>query len=64
MATKQISIFANEQELKDFLFIKEKLDRKTESDTVRAMISLCKKILTQNSAMALIEEQRVSSNTL
>lgn len=64
MATKQISIFANEQELKDFLFIKEKLNRKTESDTVRAMISLCKKILTQNSAIALIEGQRVSSNTL
>lgn len=64
MATKQISIFANEQELKDFLFIKEKLNRKTESDTVRAMISLCKKILTQNSAIALIEEPRVSSNTL
>lgn len=48
MATKQISIFANEQELKDFQFIKEKLERNSDSDTVRAMISLCKKILEGN----------------
>ena len=48
MTKKPITIFADEQEFKDFQFIKEKLDRKTESDTVRAMISLCKKILEQN----------------
>lgn len=54
MSKKPITIFADEQELKDFLFIKEKLDRKTESDTVRAMISLCKKILEQNICMPII----------
>lgn len=55
MATKQISIFANEQELKDFQFIKEKLERNSDSDTVRAMISLCKKILENNITTATIK---------
>lgn len=54
MSKKPITIFADEQEFKDFLFIKEKLDRKTESDTIRAMISLCKKILEQNICMPII----------
>lgn len=52
MAMKQISIFANEQETKDFQLIKEKLERKSDSDTVRAMISLCKKILDNNITIA------------
>ena len=42
---KQISMFADEQEYADFLLIKAHFDRKTESDTIRAMISYCKKIL-------------------
>ena len=61
MATKQISIFANEQELKDFQFIKERLERNSDSDTVRAMISMCKKILEKNVATATIIP---TSNTL
>lgn len=61
MATKQISIFANEQELKDFQFIKERLERNSDSDTVRAMISMCKKILEKNVATATILP---TSNTL
>ena len=61
MATKQILIFANEQELKDFQFIKERLERNSDSDTVRAMISMCKKILEKNVATATIIP---TSNTL
>lgn len=54
MATKQISIFADERELQDFKFIKEKLNRKSDSDTIRAMISLCKKILENNITIATL----------
>lgn len=54
---KQISIYANEQELNDFQLIKERLERKSDSDTVRAMISLCKKILLQNDAIAITQQQ-------
>ena len=54
---KQISIYANEQELNDFQLIKERLERKSDSDTVRAMISLCKKILLQNDAIAITRQQ-------
>ena len=57
MALKQISIFANEQELNDFQFIKEKLERKSDSDTIRAMISLCKKILCKNITIATTQQQ-------
>ena len=48
MRTRQLSIFADEQELKDFEFVKEQLERKTDSDTIRAMIKLCKKFLLRN----------------
>ena len=50
-------IYANEQELNDFQLIKERLERKSDSDTVRAMISLCKKILLQNDAIAITRQQ-------
>lgn len=56
MATKQISIFADERELQDFKLIKEKLNRKSDSDTIRAMISLCKKILENNIAIATLAD--------
>ena len=45
---KQLTLFANEQECKDFELIKTKLERKSNGDTIRAMISLCKKILSKN----------------
>ena len=44
---KQISMFADESEIKDFELVKRLLNRKTYSDAVRAMISYCKKNLTQ-----------------
>ena len=43
--TKQLSFYANEQEMQDFLLIKQLLMRKTDSDTLRTMIKICKKIL-------------------
>lgn len=52
---KQISIFANEQELADFKLIKEKLNRKTDSDTIRVMIRLVKKNLLKNISIATIK---------
>lgn len=55
MTKKLISIFADEQEFKDFQFVKEKLERKTDADTVRAMISFCKKFLGQNIATRIIQ---------
>ena len=53
MRKKQISIFANEQEQKDFELIRKILERKTESDTIRAMISIVKKILSKNIDIAV-----------
>lgn len=44
---KQISMFADETEIKDFELVKQILDRKTDSDAIRAMISYCKKNLTK-----------------
>ena len=46
---KQISMFADETEIKDFELVKQILDRKTDSDAIRAMISYCKKNLTKKS---------------
>lgn len=60
MATKQITLFANEQELKDFQFVKSKLERKSDSDTVRVMISLCKKILENNISFATFPTQQIT----
>ena len=51
---KQIALFANEQEEKDFELVKQALERRSDADTVRAMISFCKKNLTQNVAMPTI----------
>ena len=42
---KQISMFADEREIKDFELVKGILNRKTDSDTIRAMINYCKKNL-------------------
>lgn len=54
--TKQLSFYANEQEMQDFLLIKQLLMRKTDSDTLRTMIKICKKILHNNTAIAISEK--------
>lgn len=54
--TRQISFFATEEEYKEFCLVKEKLERHTNADTVRAMLKLCKKILLQNTAIAVKTE--------
>lgn len=45
---KQITFYANEQEKKDFELVKKILERNSDADTVRAMLSYCKKNLTKN----------------
>ena len=47
-----ISYYPDEQESKDFEAIKQALERRTNSDTVRAMIRFCKKNLLKNGAIA------------
>ena len=54
--TKQLSFYANEQETQDFLLIKQLLMRKTDSDTLRTMIKICKKILHNNTAIVISEK--------
>ena len=44
MGRKQICLFADPVEFNDFLLVKNALGRKTDSDTIRAMIQYCKKI--------------------
>ena len=44
---KQISLFANAEEYADFLTLKRIFERRTEADTVRAMIQFCLKNFTQ-----------------
>ena len=45
---KLIAIHATAKEYADFLFIQEKLERSSEAETLRAMISMVKKILSSN----------------
>ena len=45
---KQIAFVANEQEQRDFEQIRAVLERNSDADTIRAMISFCKKNLLQN----------------
>ena len=45
---KQITLYANEHEVEDFELVKLAFERRSDADTVRAMISFCKKNLTQN----------------
>ena len=45
---KQITFYANEQEQKDFAEIRQIFERNSDADTVRAMLSFCKKKLTKN----------------
>lgn len=42
---KQIAIVVDAQELQDFNLIKKEFERKSDADTIRAMISFCKKNL-------------------
>ncbi|MBQ9088630.1 MAG: hypothetical protein IJY46_07610 [Lentisphaeria bacterium] len=42
---KTITLFANEKEANDFAEIRRRLERNSDADTVRAMISFCKKNL-------------------
>ena len=42
---KQITFVANEQEQRDFEQVRAALDRNSDADTVRAMLSFCKKKL-------------------
>ncbi len=44
---QHISYYPDEQEAKDFEAIKQALERRTNSDTIRAMIRFCKKNLPQ-----------------
>ena len=44
---QHISYYPDEQESKDFEAVKAAFERKTNSDTVRAMIRFCKKNLPQ-----------------
>lgn len=46
--TKLIAIHATQKEYADFLFIQEKLNRSSESDTLRTMINIMKKNLSKN----------------
>ena len=58
--TKMIAIHASQKEYADFLFIQEKLNRSSESDTLRAMINIMKKNLSVTadiSANATIEQK-------
>lgn len=45
---KQITFYANEQEAKDFAEVRKALERNSDADTVRAMLSFCKKNLIKN----------------
>lgn len=45
---KLIAIHATAREYADFLFIQEKLERSSEAETLRGMISMVKKILSGN----------------
>ena len=54
--TRQIAFFATEEEYRDFCWVKAKMERNTNADTVRAMLKLCKKILLQNTAIAVKTE--------
>ena len=45
---KQLTLYADDQEVADFEQVKELLERKSDADTIRAMISFCKKNLTKN----------------
>lgn len=47
-----ISYYADERESEDFELVKRAMERRTNSDAIRAMIRLCKKILAQNGAIA------------
>ena len=42
---KQITLYANEAEQRDFELVKQAFERKSDADTVRVMISFCKKNL-------------------
>ena len=51
---KHISYFPNDQEAADFEAVRLALERNSNSDTVRAMVRICKKILAQKGAIAPI----------
>ena len=54
---QHISYYANEQESRDFEEIKEAFERRSNSDTIRAMIRFCKKNLQKKFTIAA-EPQR------
>ena len=45
---KIVSVYLNESEWQDFELVKAALERRSNSDAVRAMISFCKKNLPKN----------------
>lgn len=49
---QHISYYPDEQEAEDFEAIKAAFERRTNSDTIRAMIRFCKKNLPQIGAIA------------
>ena len=49
---QHISFYPDDAEYQDFERIKQALERRTNSDAIRAMIRLCKKILAQSGAIA------------
>ena len=44
---KQITLYASDTEQRDFELVKLAFERRSDADTIRAMISFCKKNLSQ-----------------
>ena len=57
---KQIAVYLNDVEMADFELVKVFFERRSNCDTIRAMISFCKKNLIKNmSGMHILNEQEV-----
>ena len=53
---KAIAVYLNDAEMADFEFVKCRLERRSNCDTVRAMLSFCKKNLDTNIRITNIRE--------
>lgn len=54
---KAIAVYLNEAEMLDFEMLKSSFERRSNCDTVRAMISFCKKNLDKNIRVANNEQE-------
>ena len=61
MKTQAIALYATPEEYADFLFIKRELNRKTDADTIRTMISIFKKNFTKNCHCSDTENHKIES---